>query len=53
MRGWDSRKMALLIEFYYGVRDREKIKRRDALQLSVCERHRIYHLVAGASKEIK
>lgn len=24
MRGWDSRKMALLIEFYYGVRERER-----------------------------
>lgn len=33
MRGWDSRKMALLIEFYYGVRE-GKIKRRDGLQLS-------------------
>lgn len=31
MRGWDSRKMALLIEFYYGLREREKIKRRDGL----------------------
>lgn len=25
MRGWDSKKMALLIEFYYGVRERERL----------------------------
>lgn len=35
------------------VLKREKIKRRVALQLSQCVWSRIYHLVAGARKEIK